>query len=165
MVWWFNNLMKLLVTHRSPDLDAISSVWCFTRFQASEFSDAKHAFVNAGESIDLRTAEDLGFSPEDVVHVDTGLGDFDHHQPERGMKRICATSLVYDYVSHLHPELQGDAALQFLVEYITAIDHFEECFWDNATDLKNNLTWLSHQAVRTVVCATHCTISIICNNT
>ncbi|MEP7166625.1 MAG: hypothetical protein ABI758_01450 [Candidatus Woesebacteria bacterium] len=131
--------MKLLVTHRSPDLDAISSVWCFTRFHATQFADAKHAFVNAGESIDLRAAEDLGFSPEDVVHVDTGLGDFDHHQEERGMKRVCATSLVYDYVSHLHPELQGDQALQFLVEYVNAIDHFEECFWENATDLKNNL--------------------------
>jgi len=131
--------MKLLVTHRSPDLDAISSVWCFTRFHPHDFSDAKHAFVNAGETIDLRAAEDLGFAPEDVVHVDTGLGDFDHHQPERGMQRICATSLVYDYVSHLHPELQDDKALTFLVDYITAIDHFEECFWDDAANLKNNL--------------------------
>jgi hypothetical protein len=128
--------MKLLVTHRSPDLDAIGAVWMFTRFHAVEFADSKHAFVNAGDSIDLRTAEDLGFSPEDVIHVDTGLGDFDHHQSERGMKRMCATSLVFDYVSHLHPELAQDKALLFLVDYVNAIDHFEEVHWEDAGNLR-----------------------------
>lgn len=130
--------MKLLVTHRSPDLDAIASVWCMTRFHANEFSTARHYFVNAGDTIDLRTAADLGYAPEDVVHTDTGLGDFDHHQAERGMQRVCATSLVYDYVSHLHPELQEDKALIFLVDYVNAIDHFEECTWPNSNDLKNS---------------------------
>lgn len=131
--------MKLLVTHRSPDLDAIASVWMLTRFHAIEFADSKHYFVNAGDSIDLRTAADLGFAPEDIVHTDTGLGEFDHHQPERGMLRVCATSLVYDYVTHMHPDLKGDKGLAFLSDYVNSIDHFEECFWPNADDLKHSL--------------------------
>lgn len=132
----YNGFMKLLVTHFAPDLDAISSVWMLKRFDERTYADAKLAFVNPGETIDLRTAADLGFSPEDVVHTDTGLGVFDHHQPERGMKRICATSLVYDYICSLHPDYKHDEALAYLSEYVTAIDHFEECEWENADDLK-----------------------------
>lgn len=129
--------MKLLVTHRSPDLDAIGAVWMCTRFLAREYSDAKHAFVNAGETIDLRTAADMGFSSEDITHVDTGLGDFDHHQKDRGMLRVCATSLVYDYVIHVHPEYANDSALAYLSDYVNAIDHFEENAWEDADSLRN----------------------------
>src|SRR5690349_2959409 len=129
--------MKLLVTHRAPDLDAIASVWMLRRFDARNFADAKLYFVNAGETIDLRTAADLGFSPEEITHTDTGKGQFDHHQAERGMLRVCATSLVYDYVCHIHPELGQDEALKYVSEFVTQIDHFEENAWDNATDLKN----------------------------
>ncbi len=128
--------MKLLVTHFAPDLDAIASIWIFKRFDERNFADAKLAFVNPGETVDLRTAADMGFSPEEIVHTDTGLGTFDHHQPERGMKRICATSLVYDYICDIHPEYKQDEALSYLVEYVTAIDHFEENAWDGADDLK-----------------------------
>ncbi len=132
----YDSLMKLLVTHRSPDLDAISSLWVLKRFDARTYADAKLFFVNAGDSVDLRTASDMGFSPEDITHTDTGLGEFDHHQQDRGMQRICATSLVVDYVTHIHPELEEDDALKFISEYVTAIDHFEENAWENATDLK-----------------------------
>lgn len=128
--------MKLLVTHYAPDLDAITSVWCLKRFDAENFSDAKVTFVNPGEKIDPRVAADLGFSFEDVVHTDTGLGDFDHHQADRGLKRICATSLVYDYVCALHPEYGEDKALAYLSEYATQIDHFEEIFWEKPDDLR-----------------------------
>ncbi len=131
--------MKLLVTHRSPDLDAIGAVWMWTRFVPREFADAKHAFVNAGETIDLRLAADMGYSPQDIVHVDTGLGDFDHHQPDRGMQRVCATSLVYDYVSHIHPELQTDEALEFLVDFVNTVDHFEEVSWEHADSMQHCL--------------------------
>lgn len=128
--------MKLLVTHHAPDLDAISSVWMLRRFDAHQFGDSKIAFVNPGDTIDLRTAADLGFSSENIVHCDTGLGMFDHHQPERGKKRVCATSLVYDYVCDIHPEYKDDKALAFISEYVTVIDHFEEHAWPNADDLK-----------------------------
>ncbi len=133
----YNGAMKLLVTHRGPDLDAIASLWVLKRFHTQVYGDAKLYFVNAGDSIDLRTAADMGFAIEDVTHVDTGLGEFDHHQEDRGKKRICATSLVIDYVVSIHPELGKDKALQYLSEFVTAIDHFEEQQWPNAADLKN----------------------------
>lgn len=129
--------MKLIVTHFSPDLDAISSVWVLKRFDERNYADAKLAFVNPGETIDLRSAADLGFSSEEITHTDTGLGIFDHHQSERGMKRICATSLVYDYICDIHPEYKQDKALAYISEYVTAIDHFEENSWDNADDFKH----------------------------
>lgn len=132
----YNSPMKLLVTHFAPDLDAISSVWMLRRFDERNYASAKLAFVNPGETIDLRSATDLGFSPEDITHTDTGLGTFDHHQPERGTKRICATSLVYDYICDLHPEYKEDKALAYMSEYVTAIDHFEENAWHGADDFK-----------------------------
>lgn len=132
----YNISMKLLVTHFSPDLDAISSVWMLKRFDERTYADSKLYFVNPGETIDLRVAADMGFSMEDITHTDTGLGMFDHHQPERGMKRICATSLVYDYICDIHPEYKQDKALAYISEYVTAIDHFEENAWDNAGDPK-----------------------------
>lgn len=138
-VFRYNGAMKLLVTHRGPDLDAIASLWVLKRFHTQVYGDAKLYFVNAGDAIDLRTAADMGFSIEDVTHVDTGLGEFDHHQEDRGKKRICATSLVIDYVISIHPELAHDKVLQFLSEFVTSIDHFEEQSWPNAADLKNQL--------------------------
>lgn len=128
--------MKLLVTHYSPDLDAISSLWILKRFDERTYANAKLAFVNPGSTIDLRSAADLGFSPEDITHTDTGLGEFDHHQPERAKKRICATSLTYDYICDIHPEYLADKALSYLVEYVNAIDHFEEIAWEKADDFK-----------------------------
>lgn len=132
----YNNGMKLLVTHLAPDLDAIGSLWMLKRFDERNYADAKLAFVNPGETLDLRVAADQGFSAEDVVHTDTGLGTFDHHQPERGMKRICATSLVYDYICDIHPEFKKDKALSYISEYVTAIDHFEENAWEEADHFK-----------------------------
>jgi hypothetical protein len=128
--------MKLLVTHFAPDLDAIASVWMLRRFDERNYADAKLGFVNPGETFDLRSAADLGFSPDDITHTDTGLGVFDHHQPERGMKRICATSLVFDYICDIHPEYKSDKALAYISEYVTAIDHFEENAWEGADDYK-----------------------------
>lgn len=131
--------MKLLVTHNAPDLDAIASCWLFVRFEARDFANAKFGFVNPGETFDVRNAVDMGFSPEDIIHTDTGLGPFDHHQPERGMKRVCAASLVYEYLCQVHPEYKQDKALAFIVEYVNTIDHFEEQSWPEADDLKNQL--------------------------
>lgn len=122
--------MKLLVTHKAPDTDAITSVWLFKRFDAQDFANAKVAFVSAGDVIDAMHAQELGTtSPEDIVHVDTGLGEFDHHQEERGMQRICASSLVYDFLKEKHPELKDNKALQAIVEYANVDDHFEAYYW------------------------------------
>lgn len=129
---------KVIVTHHAPDLDAITSTWLLKRFDAQHFADAKVMFVNPGNKLDGDELTQLGYSSEDLTYVDTGFGEFDHHQPERAVQRICAATLVYDHVSHVHPELEDDEALKTIVEYANEIDHFEEIFWPNS-DANRNL--------------------------
>ena len=123
---------RLIVTHHAPDLDAVGSTWLLKRFDAQHYADAQSAFVDPGSTIDPSEAERLGFQMHEVTHVDTGLGEFDHHQPERGHMHICGSSLVFDYICHIHPEEKNNASLQYLVNFITDIDHFGEINWPDA---------------------------------
>lgn len=129
---------KLIVTHHSPDLDAIGAVWLLKRFDGQHFADAKVAFVNPGDTITLEEAEEHGCQLHEVTHVDTGLGEFDHHQPERGHQHISATSLVYDHVLKVHPDHAHDSALKKIVEFVTDVDHFGEIFWPDAGNYRYN---------------------------
>jgi hypothetical protein len=123
---------KLIVTHHAPDLDAIGSVWMLKRFDAQHYASAKVAFVNPGESLSVPEIEARGVEPHEVMHVDTGLGEFDHHQSDRGKEHISATSLTYDHACELHPELKDDKALAEISEFVTEIDHFGEIHWPEA---------------------------------
>src|SRR5690606_20244038 len=58
----------------------------------------------------------------------------DHHQADRGLQHLSATSLTYDHCCEIHPTLKEDKALQELVRIITDVDHFAECFWPDAND-------------------------------
>lgn len=124
---------KLLVTHHAPDLDAVGAVWLFKTFDTQHYGHAKIAFVNPGDTISDAERKELGFEPEHVVHVDTGLGEFDHHQPDRGQQHISATSLVYDHICEIHPDLVKDTALKYIVDFITGTDHFDEVNWPDAS--------------------------------
>ncbi len=123
---------QLLVTHHAPDLDAIGAVWVLTRFDTQHYGEAKFAFVNPGTSLSTQDILNMGYEPHLVMHVDTGQGEFDHHQPERGREHICATSLTYDYVCQLHPELGTDTALNIISQFTTDIDHFGEIDWPDS---------------------------------
>ncbi len=120
---------KLIVTHHAPDLDAITSVWLLKRFDSQHYADAKVAFVRAGHSIDEKELAKYEVEAEDVTHVDTGLGEFDHHQDDRGKQRLSAASLVFEHICKIQPDKKTDEALSYLVEFVTGIDHFEEIFW------------------------------------
>lgn len=126
------NNRRLIVTHHSPDLDAIGAVWILKRWDSQHFADAKVGFVNPGEEISYEAAQVLGFQMHEITHVDTGLGEFDHHQPERGHQNICASSLVLDHVCQVHPDLADDQTLKTLVEYINESDHFGAVHWPAA---------------------------------
>lgn len=123
---------RLLVTHHAPDLDAVGAVWLFKRFDAQHFADAKVAFVDPGATISLEEAEEFGCQLHEVTHVDTGLGEFDHHQADRGQQRLSAALLVYQHLCKLHPDLADDVPLQQLVEFVTESDHFGEVHWPDA---------------------------------
>lgn len=136
----------LIVTHHAPDLDAVTSVWILKRFVAQRFADAFVAFVNPGERITDAAREHYGSSPDQTVHVDTGLGRFDHHQPERAIKHICAASLVYEHACEVHPDLKTDRALREIVTFATQIDHFGEIEWPEPDHLR--YSFMLHELIR-----------------
>ncbi len=133
--------MKIIVTHASSDLDAITSVWLIKKFLPG-WQDAHLKFVSAGDRItpldkNLNTPiEKIG--KDEVIHVDTGLGPFDHHQVNNS--EICASSLVWDYlkkeIEEKNPKAKGEnkwkykkEALERITKVITKIDNFKEVYW------------------------------------
>src|SRR5690606_17892776 len=82
---------KTIVTHISPDLDAITSSWLIKRY-LTDWDTADHAFVPAGETFGNKDPD----ANPNVIHVDTGLGKFDHHQLT---ERTSATKRVFDYLA------------------------------------------------------------------
>lgn len=139
-------MQKLIVTHHAPDLDAIAATWLLKTFDGQHYADAKIFFVNPGAAITAQETERLGFNQEDVTHVDTGLGEFDHHQAERSGQRICAASLVLNHLYQVHPELKQDTTLTELVKFVTSIDHFDEADWPDASD--NRYCFMLHELIR-----------------
>lgn len=123
--------VKLIVTHQNPDPDAIASTWLLMRFGGPRFDGARSYFVAAGHEIGADVLEAKELTAEEVVHVDTGMGPFDHHQPGH-TDRDSATLLVYQYLAAKHEELAEDLALKRLVEHINEGDHFAEVWWPEA---------------------------------
>ncbi|MBI2465401.1 hypothetical protein HYV64_04630 [Candidatus Shapirobacteria bacterium] len=127
--------MKIVVTHNSPDWDAITSVWLIKRFLPG-WDQAEVRFVPAGSKLE-RIGNDK------VLHVDTGLGPLDHHQTND--KNVCGASLTFNFVkqanssqfivhsSHPEREKHREEALSRIVRVVVDIDHFGEVFWDNPT--------------------------------
>lgn len=128
---------KLIVTHHAPDLDAITSVWLLKRFDGQRYASARVAFVNPGETISLEVAEkEYACQLHEVTHVDTGLGEFDHHQAEKASRDICAATLVFDYLKKIRPEIDQDQALVALVAVVLEVDHFGEVYWPEAKETR-----------------------------
>jgi len=128
--------MKLIVTHKACDLDAVASAWIIKRFLPG-WENAEFRFVPAGEKLKgsyVRTGAVIEkIDDHDVIHVDTGLGPLDHHQTEDA--NACATSLAFDYVLKHNEALGRDEnkkeALKRIVEYVIDDDHFQEVFYPN----------------------------------
>lgn len=116
-------MSKTIVVHIFPDLDAIAAAWLLVRFD-SQFEDSQFEFVPAGKTLNGKIVD----SDPSVVHVDTGMGRFDHHQTG---ERTCAAKKVLDYL--FEESLIGSKnrmALKRLVEIVIQVDHFEDFFWD-----------------------------------
>lgn len=137
--------MKIVVTHGSPDLDAIASVWLIRKFLPG-WETAVVKFVPSGERIDSgkwRNKNEKSpiecIEDDEVIHVDTGLGPLDHHQTISD--KVCGASLTWEYVEIQNPEfkVKNDKiksrieAISRMVKVITDVDHFKEIFWENAT--------------------------------
>jgi hypothetical protein len=137
--------MKIIVTHNSPDWDAISSVWLLKRF-LSGWGDAKVEFVPAGQKrgghepkVMAQDADPIEISGDDeVIHVDTGLTPLDHHQTQD--TDVSAASRTWDYVlsqierGENHLTAEHKEAVSRIVKVVVATDHFKEVFWKDATE-------------------------------
>ncbi len=117
-------MTKTIVTHVNPDLDAITAAWLLVRYGGSEFEHASFAFVPAGER--------LKDEDNNTVHVDTGLGKFDHHQEDVGQTDTCAALLVLEWLISKH-QIKDQVELERMIALITDIDHFREFFWPEPT--------------------------------
>ncbi|MDP3941077.1 MAG: hypothetical protein Q8Q49_02080 [bacterium] len=139
--------MKIIVTHTSPDWDAIGSVWILKRYLPG-WHDAGVEFVPAGQRLEASTlTSDAGagdpvekIGEDEVIHVDTGLGPLDHHQISD--KTISGTGLSWQYILRLVDEgkipiIESDKwqdrkdAIGRIVQFIIDTDHFREVFWTN----------------------------------
>lgn len=102
-------------------MDAIGAVWLLQKFGGQDLQKAEVVFVKAGERLE----------DDEAIHVDTGLGEFDHHQPGN-RQRKCATKLVYEYLVEKNKKLGEDEALFKLVDFINETDHFASVNWPEA---------------------------------
>ncbi len=113
--------MKTIVTHTSPDLDAISSVWLIKRFLPN-WHNAQVEFVPAGLTLDKEPPDENPL----VIHVDTGLGSFDHHQNN---ENTCSAKKVFLFLKRkdfINKKLINP--LERMVNIFNEIDHFREVF-------------------------------------
>lgn len=111
--------MKIIVTHLSPDLDAITSCWLVKKFLPG-WQNALIKFVPAGSTLDKKNPDE---NP-DIIHVDTGMGRFDHHQTQ---ENTCAAVLVYEYLRKKKLFKKNyQEALRRLVNQVNFFDHFGE---------------------------------------
>lgn len=133
--------MKIIVTHTSPDLDAITSVWLIHTFLPG-WEKAAVEFVPAGERKNPIESEELTtmtdpiekVGEDEIIHVDTGLGPLDHHQTQDDT--VCGASRTWDYVQSFvkggEKWEEKKEAVSRMVKVVVAIDHFKEVFWPDA---------------------------------
>jgi hypothetical protein len=151
--------MKIIVTHISPDWDAIASIWILKKYLPG-WNKAKVEFVPAGQRLAKagdRRKVNIYDSPiervgsDEIIHVDTGLGPLDHHQTDD--RSISAAGLCWEYIKKLaalgqvqigQEEKLKDRkeAIDRVIKFIVDTDHFAEVFWPEASSDRYEFTIL-----------------------
>lgn len=147
--------MKIIVTHASPDMDAITSVWLLKRFLHG-WEEAEFQFVPAGERLESTKfkvkSEKLGgvvqlVDDDEIIHVDTGLGPLDHHQTKD--LDVSAASLTWDFVREKGEGFRVKdsdrtrakaEAIDRIVKIVVDTDHFKEVFWKDPKALYHDFS-------------------------
>lgn len=102
-----------IVTHTSPDWDAIGAVWLLKRYGG--LADEPVVFVNTGNP-DPDTLKRAIAVVDTGRELDPGRGRFDHHQlPGAEANTCCATSLVFHWLKTSAPDLEWLAPLIDLI--------------------------------------------------
>ena len=87
----------MIITHTSPDFDAIGGVWLLKRYGG--MADAEVQFVNTG-SPDPVVLESANAVVDTGRVFDPGILRFDHHHlPGKLANATCATQMVYNALS------------------------------------------------------------------
>lgn len=131
--------MRRIVTHKSSDLDAITSVWLIKRF-LTNWDSATVEFVNAGDKLEgeyQQTGEAIEIvDGVETITVDTGMGALDHHQTADN--NMCGASLTLDFVlthsdsSLIKHDVRRDAVKR-IVELVIDDDHFQEVYYPDSS--------------------------------
>lgn len=117
--------MKTIVTHLNPDQDAVCSSWLALRFFPG-WKNAKLEFVPAGETLNNRPPD----GDPAIIHVDTGLGKFDHHHTPD--KNQCASSLVLAEMKNkqfIRRNSLDENALNRMTDVVLDVDHAGDKLW------------------------------------
>ena len=129
--------MKTIVTHFAPDLDAITSCWLIKKFFPG-WQNAEIRFVPAGLTYEKKPVD----SNPEIIHVDTGLGKFDHHQSN---DLTCAAEKILNYLQKNDLiKIKLIKPLKILIDFVIEDDHFLEIYYPETessryTFLLNNL--------------------------
>lgn len=138
--------MRKIITHKSCDIDAVSSVWLLKRFYPN-WDGAEVEFVPAGDKLpgEYEPFQDSQGRHEggpielvdgiETIHVDTGMGALDHHQTSDN--DICGAKLTLDFVlknpdSNLHKHEIKKEAVTRIVELVIDDDHFQEVYYPDS---------------------------------
>lgn len=118
--------MKIIVTHISPDIDALTSCWLIRKYLPG-WNKAEIKYVPAGSTLDDKPPD----RNPDIIHVDTGLGKFDHHQTD---SYTSATLLVFLHLKEkdLLPKKET-FPLERFINLITEFDQFQDYFYPEST--------------------------------
>jgi len=121
--------MKRIITHKNPDLDALTSVWLIRRFLPG-WDKAKIEFVLAGQALDDSPVD----ADPEILHVDTGGGRLDHHQ-FKDMTSAAELTLGYILEKKRAEKLSPlmEEALERIVSIVTAIDNGCDLAWPEAS--------------------------------
>lgn len=118
---------KRIVAHHSPDIDALAAIWLIHRYKP-RWKDAEVCFVSSGKTLNDMPVD----SDPNIIHVDTGMGMFDHHHTSLFTS---AARLVFDALIEEHLVPQSDIeAVERMVDVVTRYDHFHEVLLADAND-------------------------------
>ena len=142
--------MKTIVTHLSPDWDAIGGVWIIKRYLQG-WENASVEFVPAGgrsprvKDLPIDDAIQV-VGHDEIIHVDTGLGPLDHHQTSDQTQS--GTGRAWEFVQEKRHQTgqylkdSEEAAVSEVVRFIVDTDHFKEVFWPDAANARYEFTIL-----------------------
>lgn len=117
--------MKIIVTHLAPDFDAITACWLIKNFMPG-WKNVEIITVPAGKTYQNKTVD----SNRDIIHVDTGLGKYDHHQTN---SNTCAARLVFESLEKNYSlSSKSIPVLSRLTTYVNEVDHFQDAFYPDA---------------------------------